>query len=70
MPTAADVRYFARQWLADESYRQTMLDADITHAGFAIAATSSFVPDPQREMELIACVNGTSSGCTRSRPRM
>lgn len=38
IPTAADVRYFARQWLTDESYRQTMLDADITHAGFAIAA--------------------------------
>jgi uncharacterized protein YkwD len=37
VPTAADVRYFARQWLEDPSYKQTLLDADVTHVGFAIA---------------------------------
>src|SRR4029434_2749633 len=39
-------------------------------AAFVIAATRSFEPEPQREMELIACVKGTSSACTRSRTRM
>jgi hypothetical protein len=33
---------------------------------FFIAATSSFEPKPQRESDLIACVKGTSTGCTRS----
>jgi uncharacterized protein YkwD len=37
VPTAADVRYFARQWLEDPSYKQTLLDAGVTHVGFAIA---------------------------------
>ena len=45
---------------ADDAYR----------SAFVIAATRSFEPDPQREMDLIACVNGTSSACTRSRLRM
>ena len=31
-----------------------------------IVASSSPHPDPQREIGLMACVNGTSSGCTRS----
>jgi uncharacterized protein YkwD len=35
--TAADVRFFAQQWLDDPSYRQALLDARITHVGFAIA---------------------------------
>jgi uncharacterized protein YkwD len=37
VPTAADVRFFARQWLDDPSYRQAVLDARITHVGFALA---------------------------------
>ncbi len=28
-------------------------------SAFVIAATRSFEPDPQRETDLIACVNGT-----------
>ena len=36
----------------------------------AIAATSSFEPDPHWETDLIACVNGTFKGCTRSRLRI
>ena len=35
-----------------------------------IAATSSFDPAPHLETDLIAWVNGTSRGCTRSRARM
>ena len=35
-----------------------------------IAATSSFEPDPHREIDLIACVKGTSKGCTRSGVRI
>lgn len=38
VPTAADVRFFAQQWLDDPSYRQTLLDARVTHVGFAIAS--------------------------------
>ena len=34
-----------------------------------IAATSSLAPDPHRETVWIACVKGTSKGCTRSRLR-
>jgi uncharacterized protein YkwD len=37
VPTAADVRNFAQQWLEDPSYKQALLDARITHVGFAIA---------------------------------
>ena len=33
----------------------------------SIAATKSFDPEPQREIVLSACVNGTFNGCTRSR---
>jgi hypothetical protein len=42
------------------------------HAAFwsFIAATSSFEPEPQRESALIACVKGTSTGCTRSGVRI
>jgi hypothetical protein len=47
----------------------TMADDGYCSA-FVIAATRSFEPDPQREMDPIACVNGTSSACTRSRLRM
>jgi uncharacterized protein YkwD len=36
-PTAADVRFFAQQWLDDPSYRQAVLDPSMTHVGFAIA---------------------------------
>ena len=36
---------------------------------FGIAATSSLAPDPHRETVWIACVKGTSKGCTRSRLR-
>lgn len=35
-----------------------------------MAATSSFDPVPQREIDLRACVNGTSSGYTRTRSMM
>ena len=35
-----------------------------------IAATSSLEPDPQRVITLIACVNGTSTGCTRAAVRI
>lgn len=38
VPTAADVRFFAQQWLGDPSYNQILLNARITHIGFAIAA--------------------------------
>jgi uncharacterized protein YkwD len=34
--TAADVRYFAQQWLDDPSYKKDLLDARVTHVGFAI----------------------------------
>src|SRR5687767_13868329 len=34
-----------------------------------IAATRSLDPEPHWEMVLIACVNGTSRTCTRSRSR-
>jgi uncharacterized protein YkwD len=37
VPTSADVRFFAQQWLDDPSYKQMLLDARITHIGFAIA---------------------------------
>lgn len=37
VPTAADVRFFARQWLDDPSYRQALLDLRVTHVGFAMA---------------------------------
>ena len=37
---------------------------------FRIAATRSFDPEPQREMDLMAWVNGMSRTCTRSRRRM
>ena len=37
---------------------------------FLIAATRSFDPDPHREMDLMASVNGMSTRCTRSRLRM
>ena len=37
VPTAADVRFFTQQWLDDPSYLQPLLDARITHIGFAIA---------------------------------
>jgi uncharacterized protein YkwD len=37
VPTEADVRYFAQQWLDDPSYRTTLLDARVTHVGFVIA---------------------------------
>ena len=36
-PTAADVRYFAQQWLDDPSYKKDLLDPRLTHVGFAIA---------------------------------
>jgi uncharacterized protein YkwD len=36
-PTAADVRFFAQEWLDDPSYRQVVLDTSVTHVGFAIA---------------------------------
>jgi hypothetical protein len=35
-----------------------------------IAATRSFEPDPHRETDLSASVNGTSRGCTRSGVRI
>jgi hypothetical protein len=35
-----------------------------------IAATSSLEPDPQRVITLTACVNGTSTGCTRAAVRI
>jgi uncharacterized protein YkwD len=38
-PTAADVRYFAQEWLDDPSYRESLLDARTTHVGFVIAAS-------------------------------
>jgi hypothetical protein len=37
IPTAADVRFFAQQWLDDPSYQQAVLDNSVTHVGFAIA---------------------------------
>jgi uncharacterized protein YkwD len=37
VPTEADVRYFAQQWLEDPSYRNTLLNARVTHVGFIIA---------------------------------
>jgi uncharacterized protein YkwD len=37
IPTAADVRFFAEQWLDDPSYRQAVLDTAVTHVGFAMA---------------------------------
>jgi hypothetical protein len=37
VPTAADVRFFAQQWLGDPSYNHILLNARITHVGFAIA---------------------------------
>ncbi len=37
VPTAADVRYFAQQWLADPGDKQDLLDARVTHVGFVIA---------------------------------
>jgi uncharacterized protein YkwD len=37
VPTAADVRFFAQEWLDDPSYRRTLLDKRTTHIGFAIA---------------------------------
>jgi uncharacterized protein YkwD len=39
VPTAADVRNFARQWLDDPGYQQALLDPRITHVGFAIATS-------------------------------
>jgi uncharacterized protein YkwD len=38
VPTAADVRFFAQQWLGDPSYSQILLNVRITHVGFVIAA--------------------------------
>lgn len=38
VPTAADVRYFAQDWLDDPSYKKDLLDPRVTHIGFAIAA--------------------------------
>lgn len=38
VPTAADVEFFAQEWLDDPSYKKDLLDARITHVGFAIAA--------------------------------
>ena len=35
-----------------------------------MAATSSFEPEPQRARDRIACVKGTSTGCTRSGVRI
>lgn len=37
VPTAADVRFFAQRWLDDPSYRQPLLEARVSHAGFIIA---------------------------------
>jgi uncharacterized protein YkwD len=38
VPTQADVRHFAQQWLDDPNYRARLLDAGFTHVGFAVAA--------------------------------
>ena len=37
VPTAADVRFFAQEWLDDASYKKDLLDRRVTHVGFAIA---------------------------------
>jgi uncharacterized protein YkwD len=37
VPTSADVRFFAQQWLDDPSYKRMLLDTRFTHIGFAIA---------------------------------
>ena len=37
VPTAADVRFFAQEWLNDPGYKKELLDARVTHVGFAIA---------------------------------
>ena len=36
-PTEADIRDFTEQWLMDQRHRATLLDAAITHLGFAMA---------------------------------
>ncbi|MEX0803421.1 MAG: CAP domain-containing protein, partial [Candidatus Binatia bacterium] len=38
VPTAADVRYFAQQWLDDPADKRDVLDPRVTHVGFAIAS--------------------------------
>ncbi len=38
VPTAADVRFFAQQWLNDSSDKADLLDARVTHVGFIIAS--------------------------------
>jgi hypothetical protein len=42
----------------------------VEDGAFLIAATISPDPDPHREMDLIAWVNGMSTRCTRSRLRI
>ena len=37
-PSAADVRSFARDWLDSPQHRDTLLDAGLTHLGFALEA--------------------------------
>jgi uncharacterized protein YkwD len=37
-PVAADVAFFAEQWLEQGSYKQILLSKDITHLGFAMTA--------------------------------
>lgn len=37
-PTDADVRFFVEQWLKAGKQRNTLLDRNLTHAGFALAA--------------------------------
>ena len=61
-----------RRWIRDPADAGGPRDATIPahRSAFVIAATSSFEPDPQRETVLIAWVNGTSSGWTRSPLRM
>jgi uncharacterized protein YkwD len=36
-PTAADVRFFAQQWLDDPSYREALLDTRASHVGSALS---------------------------------
>ncbi len=37
-PVAADVAFFAKQWLEQGSYKQILLSKDVTHLGFAMTA--------------------------------